>query len=138
MDKIFTPREADTLIPKLEAIFQHMETCQKRTQELAATRPAPSAKPSTAEVADAARIRSQIEFLLQAIQEDITMITHLGAVVKDLDMGLVDFPGRVEGNDVWLCWKRGERKIRFWHSLDAGYTERQMLKRSENRTGTTH
>jgi len=39
MDKIFKPEEVDALIPKLENIFEHMETCQKRTQELAASRP---------------------------------------------------------------------------------------------------
>ena len=53
-------------------------------------------------------------------------------------MGLVDFPGNVDGQDVWLCWKRGETKVNFWHPLDAGYNERQSLQRSENRTGTTH
>ena len=59
MDKIFSPREVDTLIPKLEGIFRHMDTCQKRTYELAATRPDVSAHPSAVEVAESARIRSQ-------------------------------------------------------------------------------
>ncbi len=79
-----------------------------------------------------------MEFLLQAVQEDIELVGQMGAVVKDVDAGLVDFPGRVEGEDVWLCWKRGEKKVHFWHALYAGYSERQALKRSEDRTGTTH
>jgi len=58
--------------------------------------------------------------------------------VKDLLMGLVDFLGRVEGEEVWLCWKRGEKKINFWHPLYAGFTERQSLGRSEDRTSITH
>ena len=138
MDKTFTPREVDALIPKLEGIFQHMDFCQKRVHELASTRPPVNAQPSAAEVAESARIRSQMEFLLQAVQDDMTLIGQIGGMVKDVESGLVDFPGRVRGEDVWLCWKRGEPKIHFWHALHAGYSQRQMLKRSENRTSTTH
>jgi hypothetical protein len=138
MDKIFRPQEVDVLLPKVEAIFQHMEVCQDRVHELAATRPAAGADSSAAEIAESARIRSQMEFLLQGVQEDIALISELGGVVKDLDMGLVDFPGRVDGFDVWLCWKRGENRIHYWHPLDAGYTERRTLRRSEDRTSTTH
>jgi hypothetical protein len=138
MDKIFTPREVDVLIPKLESIFQHMDVCQKRTHELAATRPAASAQPTAVEIADSARIRSQMEFLLQAVQEDIEIVNQMGGVVKDVSAGLVDFPGMVQGEDVWLCWKRGEAKINFWHTLHTGFSERQSFRRSEDRTGTTH
>src|ERR1700687_5955547 len=103
MDKMFKPQDVDALIPKLETIFEHMDACQRRTHELAATRPPLGAHPAPAEVADSARIRSQMEFLLLAVQEDIALISSLGCVVKDLEKGLVDFPGRVEGEDVWLC-----------------------------------
>jgi len=138
MDKNFTPREVDALIPQLEGIFQHMDACQKRTHELANSRPAVSAHPSPFEVAESARIRSQMEFLLQALQEDINLASQMGAVIKDVEAGLVDFPGRVEGEDVWLCWKRGEKKVRFWHPLYSGFTDRRTLKRAEDRTSTTH
>ena len=138
MDKVFSPREADVLIPKLESIFQHMDVCQKRTHELAGTRPVASAQPSAFEVAESARIRSQMEFLLQADQEDIDHVSQMGAVVKDVDAGLVDFPGRVAGENVWLCWKRGENKIHFWHPLYSGFSDRRTLKRNSDRTSTTH
>jgi hypothetical protein len=138
MPKIFKPQDIDHLIPKLEKIFTHIDACQRRTQELAQSRPPQGAAATAAEIADSARIRSQIDFLLGVIQEDISLISDLGGVVKDLSAGLVDFPGRVEGEDVWLCWKRGETKIHFWHPLYAGFSERQALPRSENRTSTTH
>ena len=138
MDKVFTPREIDALLPKLENIFVHMDACQKRTHELAATRPAPASTPTPNEIAESARIRSQMEFLLNAVQEDIQLVTQMGGVVKDVTGGLVDFLGRVDGEDVWLCWKRGETKIHFWHPLYAGFSERQTLKRSDDRTTTTH
>jgi hypothetical protein len=138
MDKFFTPREIDALIPKLESIFQHMDVCRKRVVELNAERPETSPHPVAAKVAEAARIRSQIEFLLRAVRDDVALIDQLGGVVKDVGAGLVDFLGRVGREDVWLCWKRGENKIHFWHPLYAGFSERQTLKRNEDRTSTTH
>lgn len=138
MDKTFTPREIDTLLPKLEGIFQHIEACQKRVHELATTRPPVNAHPTPTEVADSARIRSQMEFLLQGIEEDIALVSRFGGVVKDIEAGLVDFPGRVDGEEVWLCWKRGEKKVRYWHALYEGFSQRQALKRNEDKTSTTH
>jgi hypothetical protein len=138
MDKIFTPREVDTLLPKLESIFHHMDSCRTRVLELNKERPAGGDQQTVAEVADTARIRSQMEFLLQAVRDDVTLVEQVGGVVKDVEGGLVDFLGRVGGQEVWLCWKRGEKKIRFWHPLYAGFSERQTLKRNEDRTSTTH
>jgi hypothetical protein len=135
--KIFKPHEVDAVIPKLENIFVHMDVCQRRTQELAASRPPVGAHPSVAEIAASARIRSQMEFLLHAVEEDIGLIGGLGGVVKDLNAGLVDFPGRVENRDVWLCWKRGERSVRFWHPLDSGFADRRVLD-FQNRTSLSH
>jgi len=121
----------DALIPRLESLFAHMVATQERAQELAAHRPRLGATPSAAQVADAARIRSQIEFLLTGVQEDLETVGRMGGVVKDLFMGLVDFPGLVHGEEVWLCWRRGEKTVQFWHPLDAGFTARQSLGRWE-------
>ena len=101
-------------------------------------RPPEGADPSAAEVAEAARVRSQIEFLLEGVQEDVEIIARMGGVVKDLFMGLVDFLGKVDGEEVWLCWKRGEKKIQFWHPHYAGFSERQALGRAENKPSITH
>lgn len=47
--------------------------------------------------------------------------------VKDLDRGLVDFPAIIGGQEVFLCWERGEQDIEFWHDLDAGYAGREPI-----------
>ena len=58
-------------------------------------------------------------------------ILDLGGVTKDLELGLVDFPGLVPeamGDEtVNLCWKYGEDAVRFWHGLDEGYAQRKPL-----------
>ncbi len=48
-------------------------------------------------------------------------------VVRDLGAGICDFPGRVDGRDVWLCWRHGEDAVAWWHDLDAGFAGRRPL-----------
>jgi hypothetical protein len=50
-----------------------------------------------------------------------------GCVVKDLDMGLIDFPTLFRGVEVYLCWKLGESKIAFWHGVDEGFRGRKAI-----------
>ena len=59
-----------------------------------------------------------------------------GCVIKDLDSGLVDFYSRHQGKDILLCWKYGERNIRFWHETDCGYSERKPISTLKNQTKT--
>jgi hypothetical protein len=54
-------------------------------------------------------------------------LEELGIVLKDRRLGLVDFPGEIDGRRVWLCWRLGEPSVQYWHDLDAGYAGRQPL-----------
>jgi hypothetical protein len=54
-------------------------------------------------------------------------IHGLGAIVKDLDDGLVDFPWLRDGEEVLLCWRVGEDEIAFWHPVDEGFSGRRPL-----------
>lgn len=57
----------------------------------------------------------------------VNAIHELGGVVKDADTGLVDFPGRVDGVEAFLCWRLGEDEIDYWHGIDEGYPGRKPL-----------
>jgi hypothetical protein len=57
----------------------------------------------------------------------LRQIEAWGVVVRDLDEGLCDFRARREDRDVYLCWRVGERRIGFWHEIDAGFPGRQPL-----------
>ena len=63
---------------------------------------------------------ASLRTVLQEVQE-------LGCVVKDLDVGLVDFPTFFEGREVYLCWKLGEPAIAFWHGVDEGFAGRKAI-----------
>ena len=57
----------------------------------------------------------------------VARIHEVGALVKDLDAGLVDFPAQRGGEEVLLCWRLGEEEIGFWHTLEEGYSGRKPL-----------
>ena len=73
--------------------------------------------------------RAGSEYGLEAYELYLAVerIRELGVVLKDLDMGLLDFPHEREGRIVFLCWHPPEESVAFWHDLDAGYAGRQRL-----------
>jgi len=52
-----------------------------------------------------------------------------GVIIKSLDEGLIDFPHIRSNNneEVYLCWKLGEKSIGFWHTMSAGFGGRKPL-----------
>jgi hypothetical protein len=74
-----------------------------------------------------AALRTEREGHVRQLQEAMTEIENLGALVKDLDIGLLDFMARYQGRDVCLCWKMGEDGIRFWHGEDEGFRGRKAI-----------
>lgn len=73
------------------------------------------------------------ERLKSAVEE----INAMGILVKDLDSGLIDFPTLYHDNEVYLCWKRGEDDIEFWHGVSEGFAGRKEIDREfvENHRG---
>jgi len=57
----------------------------------------------------------------------IHRIESLGCVVKDIDLGLIDFPSSRDGEPIYLCWKAGESTVAHWHGPDEGFRSRKML-----------
>lgn len=57
----------------------------------------------------------------------VARLEELGGVLKDLDMGLVDFPTVAGGSEVYLCWRFGEDGVHYWHGLNEGYAGRKPL-----------
>jgi len=62
-----------------------------------------------------------------SLREAIQEIEEFGCVLKDLDVGLIDFPTLFRGREVYLCWKLGEPSIAFWHGTDEGFAGRKAI-----------
>ena len=72
-------------------------------------------------------LQERLDEPLAGIARCVARIHELGALVKDLDQGLVDFPARRGDEDVLLCWRLGEEEIGFWHGLEEGFSGRRPL-----------
>ncbi|MBL8291545.1 MAG: DUF2203 domain-containing protein [Bryobacterales bacterium] len=71
--------------------------------------------------------RSQRQTTAQQLNEVLGEVEAIGCHVKDLDMGLIDFPSLYRGDEVCLCWRLGEKSIDFWHGTHEGFRGRKPI-----------
>ena len=132
--RLFTREEVDRLIPTLT---QLMERALRDHRAALAFKETLEAEQQRVRLSGGALVdrrawqeqAARLEALAEAVGGALSEIGALGGVVKDLAMGLVDFPGRVRGEDqtVNLCWKYGEPVVGWWHGLAEGYAQRKPL-----------
>ncbi|HSP70401.1 MAG TPA: DUF2203 domain-containing protein [Bryobacteraceae bacterium] len=130
--RYFTLDEAQLSLPEVErhlreALF-HKSQSQEAQGQMDKTaqrvRDSGGARVNPSEVlAQRARRDTSLSALKQALDD----IEEAGAVVKDLDMGLLDFMTRYRDRDVCLCWRLGEERIAFWHGPDEGFRGRKPI-----------
>jgi hypothetical protein len=72
-------------------------------------------------------LRLRMQGLVDQMAAGVARIDQLGLSLRDIESGLVDFPALVSGRQVWLCWRRGEAQIGWWHDLDTGFSSRRPL-----------
>ncbi|MBK7578681.1 MAG: DUF2203 domain-containing protein [Myxococcales bacterium] len=134
LPRVFTLAEVDALIPRLTELVAEQMLRQSAVEEsLAELARLAGGLPRTIESADddsldVARLKAELRARIKAYDEGWREVQSLGAVVKDPQIGLLDFYGRVEGKLVWLCWRYGEESLRYWHELDSGYSGRRPLR----------
>ena len=85
------------------------------------------AAPEGSESAQVVHARSLFRGYYEALSEGLEEIRAMGGDVKDLDLGLVDFPGRRGSDDILLCWRLGEKRIEYWHTVEGGFANRRRL-----------
>jgi len=74
-----------------------------------------------------ARRKAEREKAIQKLKDAMAEIDAIGVQVKDLDIGLLDFPFEVDGQIVLLCWKLGESAITHWHGISEGFAGRKPI-----------
>jgi hypothetical protein len=130
--KTFTLEEAHSLLPVLRSLLKRamdgkgvIEEVEKELQDLK-HRILLSGGLRVDVPAVAAR-RAERDKTFQNIKDTLAEIDAIGVQVKDLDIGLLDFPCAVGDEIVLLCWKYGEEKIEFWHGMEEGFKGRKPL-----------
>jgi hypothetical protein len=76
---------------------------------------------------EAATAQREYDSAVERLEQLLDELSEVGVELKDYQSGLVDFVGRHEGRDVYLCWKLGEERIAWWHELNAGFAGRKSV-----------
>ncbi len=72
-------------------------------------------------------LKQQLNTAITKLYQAIEDLENTGVVVKSIDEGLLDFPSKRFDKEVWLCWKYGEKEIKFWHEKDSGFQGRKPI-----------
>jgi len=134
MADYFTRAQAEALLPRLEASLREIRALRgeltARENELheAHTRMASNGHTPLDELTT---LPTEIADLSRRIADQAREVAESGAIIKDIDMGLLDFLALRDGREVFLCWRLGEDHIGWWHEIDAGLSGRQPLDEGE-------
>ena len=132
MPRYFTLSEAEALLPSVRARLEsainsraELAAIDAEFQELMAR--ISMAGGSEINPTKVARRKLERSSLVKSIEGAIDFIQTSGCVVKDLDMGLLDFPALLGNDEIYLCWKLGEPRIEWWHRINDGFAGRLRI-----------
>lgn len=130
--KFFTLREAEHTRAEIEPVLIEAMEARRHAAELHSSLARLAGRIMMAgglfvRYEEAARKRAMLDKLQQTISSALEQIQSTGCVVKDLDSGLLDFPALIDNQEVYLCWRFGEDRIRFYHGIKEGFAGRKPL-----------
>lgn len=131
-DRTFTLEEAQSLLPVLESLLRTAMDAKKLLEEVEGEMQALQQRiflngGTYVDVVPLARRKAERAKAEQRAKDALAEIDSIGVQVKDLNMGLLDFPCEVEGQIVLLCWKLGEKAITHWHGTQEGFAGRKPI-----------
>jgi hypothetical protein len=131
-DRTFNLDEAQSLLPVLESLLRTAISGKKLMEEVEAEMQALTHRiflngGTHVDVVAVARRKAERAKAEQRAKDALAEIDSIGVQVKDIDIGLLDFPCEVEGHIVLLCWKMGEASITHWHSTEEGFAGRKPI-----------
>jgi hypothetical protein len=130
--RFFTVDEANELVPALQIEFGRIARARGELAPLIAALGGADAAVAILHDGGEAprggeRAAERLRRVAAEISESVERVNDLGCLVKDLELGLVDFYALQEGEPVFLCWQFGEPAVAHWHAIDEGYTARKPL-----------
>ncbi len=132
--RLFTLEEANALIPKLEARFSHLlqkkEQYLKRHDELFMHQLLADAEQHanlSTQTEDLEKEIHELETSILDMEKDIHEIRQWGCILRNVNTGYVDFLGQWNGEKIYFCWKKGEKDIQYYHSLQNDKSDRRPL-----------
>jgi hypothetical protein len=128
--KYFTLEEANRLLPEMKVELEALQTIKHRFEsryiELQRW------KKHGRDEMEIFSLECELDFLQIESKTHIQNIFNRGVELKDIELGLIDFPAIIEGEEMLLCWKLGETGIRFCHGIHEGFSGRKRIKNKES------
>ena len=132
-ERLFSEDEANELIPRLEILMRRLQaqatSLRARIDELSVNDPAIT----HSEMSEIVGRYPELQSFATNMAEAAAQIESFGCILKDIDLGLVDFPYDSGEDVVFLCWQFGEPRVVAWHTVDSGFANRQPLPGAPNR-----
>jgi hypothetical protein len=127
-DRLFTLAEANALVPRLVLLIERLQRgARLLNDEMLAEARASGVEPGALTTEELLRRRPGARVVVEELDATVHEIQESGAELKDVRLGLVDFPAERDGEQIYLCWQYGEPAVAFWHRLDAGFGGREPL-----------
>ncbi|MHC5019443.1 MAG: DUF2203 family protein [Planctomycetota bacterium] len=121
MQRLFTADSASRTLPLVTRIVDDIQRVYREREALG------DALMSNPEAPDADERQRDFDAATRELTEFARELESVGCVLKDAAGGLVDFPGEIDGDEVWLCWQPGETEVAYWHPLDTGFSGRRPI-----------
>jgi hypothetical protein len=132
MSRTFTLAEAENLLPVLESLLRSAIQAKALIEEVDGEQQSLANRifvngGTMVDIVSVARRKAEREKALQKAKDAVAEIDATGVQVKDLDIGLLDFPCVVGDEVILLCWKLGEKGITHWHGMEEGFAGRKPI-----------
>ena len=131
----FTPAEANSALDEVRPVAERLVALRERMRELEHSQgelaSAIDGNGGGYVATDLNAAESELSGLAEAAIACAERLDELGVTVKDLDLGLLDFPALHDGREIELCWHVGEPSVAFWHEIGEGYAGRKPIDRGE-------
>jgi len=124
MSQYFTLDEANAALLTIRPL---MDEVQSIRQKIMSTQPEAWTAIEKSVGNGGSRSLSQIVHDFEKLDAFVHQILDTGVLIKDVNIGLLDFPALRNGLEVYLCWQYGEDDIAYWHEVDAGFAGRQPI-----------
>lgn len=124
MPPYFTLQEANETLNTIRSLMEELQQIRRKIQ-----REQPDVWPAVVKSAGNGGNRALSAMVQDFEKLDVLIhrIQDMGVLIKDVNLGLLDFPALKDGREVYLCWQYGEGEIAFWHEVDAGFAGRQPI-----------
>ena len=130
-DRSFTPAEANSALEEVRPVAERLVAVRARMRELERSQgelvTAIGGNGGGYAATDLNAAQAELGGLAEAAIACVERLEELGAALKDLDLGLLDFPSERDGAPVLLCWHVGEESVSWWHGLEEGFGGRKPI-----------